>query len=229
MESLSIRSSESASVRAERLRVLKPAFYHRHTVEVARELLGKLLVVQTGPNSRTVGRIVETEAYRAGDPASHSARGQTPRSKVMFADGGVAYVYFIYGMYEMLNFVCEPAGDPGAVLIRGLEPIEGERVMARRRRLRVPPADALPASLRRFRRQLASGPGKLCRAMGIRLSHNGASLQGPVIRVLDDGFRPERISTSGRVGIRVAREVPWRFFITGNEFVSRVNPGARIP
>src|ERR1051326_5444158 len=109
--------------------ILPRAFYNRPTIEVARDLLGKVLV--HGPTS---GRIVETEAYLGGDDlAAHSARGITPRTRVIFGPAGHAYVYFIYGMYECLNIVAEPAGKPGCVLIRALEPVAGIPVMQQRR------------------------------------------------------------------------------------------------
>ncbi|MEK6578009.1 MAG: DNA-3-methyladenine glycosylase, partial [Bdellovibrionota bacterium] len=111
-------------------RILSQSFYGRDTLVVARELLGKIIVVRnrTGISG---GRIIETEAYREDDPASHSYRGETPRSSVMFGEPGLAYVYFIYGMYEMLNFVTEKKGTSGAVLIRALEPMFGIEQMIR--------------------------------------------------------------------------------------------------
>src|ERR1051326_8330940 len=124
--------------------ILKRSFYKRPTVEVARELLGKVIV--HGP---TGGTIVETEAYLGGDDlAAHSARGVTDRTRVIFGPPGHAYVYFIYGMYECLNLVCEPKGVPGCVLIRALEPVAGIDLMRQRR----------PAA--RKNEDLASGPGK---------------------------------------------------------------------
>jgi DNA-3-methyladenine glycosylase len=192
------------------------AFYARDTRVVARELLGKILVARSRPElpwdapdaGVTAGRIVETEAYRGDDPASHSARGETPRSAIMFGEPGVAYVYFIYGMYEMLNFVTEAPGFPGAVLVRALEPVLGLELMRRRRGAR---SDA----------ELARGPGKLCRALGIQLSHNGQSLRGPALLLVDDGKPPGSISASPRVGISAGTESAWRYFITGHPCVSR--------
>ena len=132
----------------------------------------------------------------------------------MFGQPGVAYIYFIYGMYEMLNFVTEPLGEPGAVLIRALEPLYGIPFMEKRRK-------------KHNLKDLTRGPGKLCQAMGIQLSHNGQSLQGPLFTVTEDEFKPRHISSSGRVGIRLAQEKLWRFFITDSAFVSRV-PQNRI-
>ena len=193
-------------------------FYERNTLDVAQDLLGKVLLVRSEPgyslddprSQITAGRIVETEAYREDDPASHSFRGETPRSSVMFGEPGVAYVYFIYGIYEMLNFVTEPKGTAGAVLIRALDPIAGQSLMLKRRNVRQP-----------FH-SLMSGPGKLCRAMGIKKSHNRESLMGPRLYVIDDGFLPNSISKSPRVGISLAQDKLWRFFITDSPYISRV-------
>jgi DNA-3-methyladenine glycosylase len=218
MVSSSINSSRSVLAK-----VLPASFYARNTLEVARELLGKVLVVRTRTGT-TSGRIIETEAYREGDPASHSSRGETPRSAVMFGPPGIAYVYFIYGMYEMLNFVTEPKGDAGAVLIRSVEPLDeaSERIMRRRRELgRAEQAKPM----RRF--DLTAGPGKLCRAMGIKMSHNGVKLSGPAIQVVDDGFVAESVSVSPRVGITAGTDQIWRFFITAHPFLSRAPQNAQ--
>lgn len=203
-----------AESRQRRATALPRSFYARDTREVARDLLGKILVVSASDGTAS-GRIVETEAYRADDPASHSARGETPRASIMFGPPGVAYVYFIYGNYEMLNFVTEPKGQAGAVLIRALEPLGGLEHLARRRAVgRQPAAKALKSS------ELMAGPGKLCRALGVRMSDNGASLRGPALRVLE-GPRPERILVSPRVGISSATDKLWRYFLEGNASVSR--------
>ena len=222
MEKESTRSSKNSSVPERLIRKLQksalpPEFYARHTLEVARDLLGKIVIVDS--RGLTAARIVEVEAYRADDLASHSARGKTPRSAPLFEQPGRAYVYFIYGMHEMLNFVTEPDGDAGAVLIRAVEPIYGEDLMARRRK-GVREAD------------WTNGPGRLCRALGIRMSHNRASLQGPKIWVVDDGWRgpSASMSVSPRVGISQAKEEPWRFFLTGHPQVSRApqNRAAKV-
>lgn len=195
--------------------ILPISFYSRDTVEVSRSLLGKLLFVRDDQKRVAVARIVETEAYMGNDPASHSAKGQTPRSSVMFEDPGIAYVYFIYGMYEMLNFVTHPPGVPGAVLIRSVEPISGTEMMFQRRKRARTPID------------LTSGPGKLCQAMGVRLEDNRQSLFGPRMEVRDDGEVPGSISVSPRVGIRVGLDRFWRFFITGHPYVSQVPQNAQ--
>jgi DNA-3-methyladenine glycosylase len=185
--------------------ILKRAFYERPAVEVARDLLGKVLV--HGP---TAGIIVETEAYLGGDDlAAHSARGITDRTRVIFGPPGHAYVYFIYGMYECLNIVAEPEGKPGCVLIRALEPVAGAETMQSRR----------PAAKRL--EDLASGPGKLTLAMSITRAHNGADLtRGPlVVRAPAEPHRVE-IAVTPRIGIRECADWPLRFLIKGNRFVS---------
>src|SRR5437667_5462483 len=142
---------------AARSEPLPREFYERDTVQVSRDLLGKILV-----HGRVAGVIVETEAYVGGDDlASHSARGVTPRTRVIFGPPGHAYVYFIYGMYECLNLVAEPEGKPGCVLIRAVDPVCGISTMFRRR----------PSA--RKTQDLASGPGRLTLAMGITRAQNG--------------------------------------------------------
>ncbi|MBY0471340.1 DNA-3-methyladenine glycosylase [bacterium] len=195
-------------------------FYSRETLQVAKDLLGKLVVVRTKPTQNwgdaragvTVSRIVETEAYRADDPASHSCRGETPRSAIMFGDPGKAYIYFIYGMYEMLNFVTEPRGYAGAVLIRAVEPVYGETLMTKRRQ---------SSATKTSRTGLTNGPGRLTQALGIKMAHKGESLWGPTFYVIDDGIRPNAMDSSPRVGIRVATDKYWRFFVPGNPYVSK--------
>jgi DNA-3-methyladenine glycosylase len=162
-------------------------------------------------HSSAAGRIVEVEAYLGiGDRAAHAWRGMTDRTRVIFGPPGHAYVYFIYGMYECLNFVAEPEGMAGCVLIRALEPLAGLRTMRRRR----------PAATRV--EDLASGPGKLTLAMGITRKLNGADLvEGPVQvrRLLDE--LPFEIVVTPRIGIRHCADWPLRFVIAGNRFVSR--------
>ena len=173
---------------------------------MARDCLGKVLV-----HGRTAGRIVEVEAYLGeSDRAAHASSGITPRTRVIFGPPGHAYVYFIYGMYECLNFVAEPEGQAGSVLIRALEPLSGIAAMRRRR----PAAHSVEA--------LASGPGKLTLAMGITRKQNGVDLvRGPlqVRRLLDEP--PLKIETTPRIGIRHNADWPLRFVIAGNRFASR--------
>ena len=190
-------------------RILPREFYERPTVEVARDLLGKVVV-----HARAAGIIVETEAYLGGDDlASHSARGITDRTRVIFGPPGHAYVYFIYGMYECLNIVAEPEGKPGCVLIRALEPLAGLSLMQQRR----PAAKSLES--------LASGPGKLTLALGITRAHNGADLTrgALVVRAAAEPRRVE-IEVTPRIGIRQCADWPLRFLIKGNRFVSGRQP-----
>jgi DNA-3-methyladenine glycosylase len=193
-------------------RPLLRSFYARPTVEVARALLGKVI-----SHRGTSGRIVETEAYLGiEDAAAHSARGITNRTRVIFGAPGHAYVYLIYGMYECLNLVAEPESTAGCVLIRALEPLTGIATMRRRR----PRAVGVEA--------LANGPGKLTRALGITRRHNGADVtRGPL--VVCGGAEDNRfgIGVSARVGISKAADLPLRFFIQGNRFVSRGASQAR--
>jgi len=210
MANLSANSSKRDWAKPKKFgRKLKRSFYGRSTLDVAPELLGKIVCVQSR-HGFAAGRIVETEAYRSDDPASHSCRGRTPRAAIMFGPPGVVYVYFIYGMYEMLNFVTEKEGEAGAVLIRAIEPLAGEELMKKRRK-------KTACKLH----QLCSGPGKLCRALGIEMSLNGKSLQGPEIWVEDDGFKVSKYQVSPRIGITKGQDRLWRFFLDKNEFVSK--------
>jgi DNA-3-methyladenine glycosylase len=174
-------------------------------VEVARGLLGKILV--HGP---AAGIIVETEAYLGGDDlASHSSRGITDRTRVIFGPPGHAYVYFIYGMYECLNIVAEPEGRPGCVLIRALEPVAGIEVMRERR-----------AAAKKLE-DLASGPGKLTLAMGITRAHNAADLtRGSLVVRAPAEQRRVEIDVTPRIGITHCADWPLRFVVRGNRFVS---------
>jgi DNA-3-methyladenine glycosylase len=187
-------------------RVAPRSFYERPTVEVAQDLVGKFLV--HGP---TVGWIVETEAYLGlEDRAAHASRGLTERTRVLFGPPGHAYVYFIYGMYECLNLVAEPEGQPGCVLIRAVEPLAGIALMRRRR-----------PGARRIE-DLASGPGKLTQAMGITRRLYGADVtRGPltVRQPLHD--LPLELAVTPRVGIRNCADWPLRFLIAGSRYVSR--------
>ena len=186
--------------------ILKRAFYERSTIEVARDLLGKVVV--HGP---TAGMIVETEAYPGGDDlASHSARGITPRTGVLFGPPGHAYVYFIYGMYQCLNFVCEPDGKAGGVLVRALEPLAGVEIMKSRR----PSARKLE--------DLASGPGKLTLALAIGPQHNGVDVtRGSLVVREPIEKRRFDVQVTPRIGISQCVDAPLRFLIAGNRSVSK--------
>ena len=193
--------------------ILKRDFYERPTVEVARALLGKVLV--HGP---VAGVIVETEAYLGGDDlAAHSSRGITDRTRVIFGPAGHAYVYFIYGMYECLNLVAEPAGKPGCVLVRAMEPLAGVEIMRRRR----------PVSRRV--EDLASGPGKLTLAMGITRALNGADVTRGSLVVREPAVaRRVEIDVTPRIGIRQCADWPLRFIVRGNRFVSKAKVVKKI-
>jgi DNA-3-methyladenine glycosylase len=201
--------------------ILPRAFYLDPPDLVARGLLGKLLVRrfvdESGPRRKTqrlTGRIVEVEAYFGlDDPAAHAFAGKTERNAVLFGPPGFAYVYFIYGMHFCLNFSCEPEGHGAGVLLRALEPVEGIATMARLRGLE---PNANP-------KLLTSGPGRLCEALGIvRETHNGIDVTSSRsgLHVEDDGFTPNKIAASPRIGIRKAADRPLRFTIAGNRFVS---------
>jgi DNA-3-methyladenine glycosylase len=186
--------------------ILRRGFYKRGTVEVARELLGKILV-----HGEAAGMIVETEAYLGGeDLASHSAAGITNRTRVIFGPPGHAYVYLSYGMHECFNIVAEPDGKAGCVLIRALEPVAGMEAMYRRR----------PAA--RTERDLTSGPGKLTRALAITRAQNGVDMTRSDLVVREpDATGTVDIGVSPRIGISKCADLPLRFFVKGNRFISR--------
>jgi len=190
-------------------------FYTRADVlAVARDLLGKKLVVPTRSGARVAGLIVETEAYRGPeDRASHAFGGRrTQRTETMYGNGGTAYVYFIYGMYNQFNVVTNVADTPHAVLVRALEPVEGLDVIRRRRR-------------GRSEYEMTSGPGRLCIAMGIDRGLDKADLLGDRVWIEEGvSISPRQIARGPRIGIDYAEKwvsKPWRFWIKDNPFVSR--------
>ena len=191
-----------------RPRKLNRSFYNRPTIEVARDLLGKV-IVYISPNGRLSARIVEVEAYigQESDPACHAARGKTPRNEVMFGPPGHAYIYFIYGMYHCLNFVTERAEFPAAVLLRAAEPLEGESLMAR------------PKSDRGGYRLLA-GPGKFCRAFGLTRDQNGLDLTGDRLYLEHRFDRKIAVEQTSRIGISKGQNHLWRFFDRDSTAVS---------
>jgi DNA-3-methyladenine glycosylase len=188
------------------MKALARSFYERDTVQVSRDLLGKVL-----SHGVTGGIIVETEAYLGGDDlASHSAIGITNRTRVIFGPPGHAYVYLSYGMHECLNLVAEPDGKAGCVLIRALEPTMGLDVMRTRR------------PLARKDRDLTSGPGKLTRALAITRVDNGVDVtRGDLIVCEPQVPVSFEIEVSKRIGITKCADLPLRFTIKGNRFVSR--------
>ncbi|MFT0850794.1 DNA-3-methyladenine glycosylase [Achromobacter sp. F4_2707] len=182
-------------------------FYQRPATEVARDLLGKLLVHRTDLGL-CMGRIVEVEAYLGRqDLAAHSSKGVTPRTQVMFGEAGHAYVYLIYGMHHCMNVVTGPAASGSAVLLRALEPVQG-----------------LESN--------TSGPGRLTKAMGIDKSLYGADLCQPdsPLFLADDGYTPTSVLTSPRIGVHYAgawADKPLRYYVEGSAWVSRV-PKPRV-
>ncbi len=194
--------------RGAKVKVLPRRFYARDPVDVAPQLLNKVLV-----HGERSGRIVEVEAYRgADDPASHAFRGLTKRNAIMFGPPGYLYVYFTYGMHWCANTVCGPPGVGDAVLLRALAPLTGlDAMRALRPRARV-------------ERDLTSGPARLCQALGITGGSDGADLVGGDrdLVIVDDGVAPPaRPGVSGRVGVTHASELPWRWWVPGDGNVSR--------
>lgn len=200
------------------MKKLETAFYQRSdVVQIARDLLGKLLVTQW-EGECTIGRIVETEAYRGvTDKASHAYGGRrTARTEIMYAAGGVAYVYLCYGVHHLFNVVTGKQDEPHAVLLRGIEPVEGLPVMHSR------------TGKRTGDFSLGAGPGNLSRAMGIQTIHTGHSLVGESMYIADDGFILRRglIMATPRIGVEYAGEdagLPYRYIIRDNLWVSKRN------
>ena len=196
--------------------ILKRDFYARPTLEVARDLLGKVLRHRTAEGT-AAGRIVEVEAYIGeDDPACHAAPGPTARNAPLYGPPGIAYVYLNYGLHYLVNAVTEAAGSPAAVLIRALEPVDGIALMrARRSRLRWRQGKPAPAD-----HELCRGPGNLTAALGITLAQNQRPLTRPPLTIEDRGDRVAHVSWSPRIGIRVGTEHHWRCTIVGNRSVS---------
>lgn len=208
-------SSSSATKDARRVKLARDFYLRDDTLRVARELLGKRLVVPAPAGGRVSGRIVETEAYLGvEDMAAHSYGGRrTARTEAMYAVGGTVYVFFVYGMHHQFNVVVGAKDTPHAILVRALEPDEGVELMRLRR----------PA---KSERELTNGPGKLCRALGVDMSFNQEDLTGGRVWIEDAGeeLAPARIASGPRVGIDYAGEYvgkPWRFWLKDNPFVSK--------
>ena len=191
-------------------------FYSRDPRAVSRDLLGKVLV-RRQERRLLSARIVEVEAYLGkDDPAAHSASGRTARNFVLFGPPGLTYVYFIYGNHYCFNVSCLPDGEAGGVLFRALEPISGIEQMAEARDIALDEATDL--------RKLTSGPGRLAEAFGItreRDNEKDLTSRKSDLFIVDDGFRPQRIEITPRIGITKAAEHPLRFFIAGSKFVSK--------
>jgi DNA-3-methyladenine glycosylase len=196
-------------------RTLPRDFYARPTLEVARDLIGKALVHET-PSGLASGIIVEAEAYIGeSDPACHAAPGPTQRNAPLYGPPGIAYVYLNYGIHYLVNAVTEPEGSPAAVLIRALEPLEGEALMRRRRaRFAGRSGDEFATA------DLCRGPGNLTRALGISLRHNRRDLTGSALRIENRGLPAREVAWSRRIGISVGVAPEWRVHALDSPAVS---------
>jgi len=202
---------------------LKRSFYEGDTLKIAKELLGKYLVLKN-PTESYIVKIVETEGYiGAIDKAAHSyLNKRTPRTEVMFGPPGHAYVYLIYGMYCCLNIVTQKNGEAAAVLIRGVEPIEGIEMMSINRF-----SKKLEDISKKDIYRLTNGPGKLCMALGITREDNGRDICSNNFYIAEGKYEEFEIVTTKRINIDYAEEAvdfPWRFYIKGNAFVSKKTP-----
>jgi len=189
------------------------SFFLQPSPVVAKKILGSYLHYVVDGDER-IGKIVETEAYGVGDAACHAFRGKTPRNAILFREGGFSYVYFTYGMHYCFNISTNVEGAAEAVLVRAVEPVKGIETM---RRLR-PKA--------RTDRELTSGPGRVCQAFGLTREQNAIDLieSDTLFITMGKSVPISQIAVTTRIGINVAQEYPWRFFIEGNEFVSRGKP-----
>ncbi|MQA30039.1 MAG: DNA-3-methyladenine glycosylase [Luteitalea sp.] len=199
---------------------LPRSFYSRPTLDVAHDLLGKVLV-HRHRGATTSGIIVEVEAYIGEeDPACHAAPGRTLRNQPLYGPPGFSYVYLNYGIHSLVNVVAEPDGSPAAVLVRALDPLDGVATMRRRRGGAMKGRRATdPAALNVH--DLCRGPGNLTMAMGIGLDANRLDLLGDRLLVEDRGVRIGPVRWGPRIGIRVGTERPWRGWVDGNPAVSR--------
>jgi DNA-3-methyladenine glycosylase len=188
------------------------SFYEQPTLELASALIGMTLLRAT-PEGISGGVIVETEGYlSASDPAAHRYLRQTPRTRIMYGQPGMAYIYFSYGMHCCLNISTEPEGIGAAVLIRAIQPTIGQDLIRKRRGATMPLRD------------LARGPGRLCTALGLTLAENGISLTGDTLWLDDQPtLAPDAvIATSTRIGLSVGTNLPWRWYLAGSPYVSGV-------
>ncbi len=189
---------------------LSRAFFRRSVHEVAPDLIGATVLI-----NGVGGRLVEVEAYHQTDPAAHSFGGPTARNAVMFGPPGYAYVYRSYGIHWCLNFVCEPNGSAGAVLIRAIEPTAGLAAMRRRRGTT-------------DERLLCSGPGRVCEALGITGAHYGLSLDAPPFEIFARAGAVEVVA-GPRIGITKAADLPWRYGEKNSRFLSKPFPAVAAP
>jgi DNA-3-methyladenine glycosylase len=198
---------------------LDRSFYEREdVVQISKDLLGKYLVTHID-GIVTAGKIVETEAYSGkNDKACHShLNRRTKRTEIMYAQGGLAYVYLCYGLHSLFNIVTNTVNNADAVLIRGIEPAEGIEVMLQRRKMQT------------LAPKVTAGPGSLSMALGIQKKHYGTDLQGDEIWIEDRGIvvNEKNIIACPRIGVDYAEEdalLPWRFYVHGNPYVSKKSP-----
>ena len=189
------------------MKSLAKSFFKQDTLEIAKALLGCYLINNT-KEGKVIGRIVETEAYLANDPASHSFKGKTRRNQAMFGPPGRAYVYFTYGMHHCFNVVTAKEGIGEAVLIRALEPVFGIELMKKRRKM-----ENIGT--------LCDGPAKLVQAMGISKEHNGLDIIKGKLRLRKENKIKEDIITAKRIGLSRGEHLPYRFYLKESSFVSR--------
>jgi len=191
-------------------KILNHSFYRQETLAMAKALLGKYFQRKI-KNKWLVGKIVETEAYHeVGDPSCHAHHGKTARNEVMFGPPGRLYVYFTYGMHYCLNVVTEKEGIAAAVLIRAVEPLEGREIMQKNR------------GNAQLTKNLCNGPAKFCQAFGITTLQNGHDLQSESIHITEgETIHISEIDSDKRIGITKGTDLPWRFLIKNNPFVSK--------
>lgn len=209
---------ESLEFDVTRARLLPRSFFNRDPRAVSPELLGKIILRRQG-RKLLAGRIVELEAYLgADDAAAHASAGRTPRNDVLFGPPGHAYVYFIYGIHYCLNISCMPPGHAGCVLVRALEPLTGIETMAAARDI-----PELDFTTHRNLSKLASGPGKLCEALGItRKRDNGKDMLSAKsdLQVVDDRYKVTKTAIGPRIGITKSADMPLRYAIAGSPYIS---------
>ena len=196
---------------------LKKDFYNRNVLIVAKELLGKYLVYESkDADQKLVGKIVETEAYDGSvDEAAHTFRGKTERNKIMFEEGGYLYVYFTYGVHYCSNIVTGKREEGNAVLLRAMEPIEGIKYFATNRF-----GKNLVSEKEKI--NLLNGPAKICQAFGVNKTQNGTYLLDNKIYLLDaPKIEKSNIITTTRIGISKSVDLPWRFYIKDNPYISK--------
>lgn len=221
------------------LKRLPRNFFLRPTLEVAKDLLGKLLVLRDGEDRQLIGEINEVEAYIGrDDPACHAAAGRTKRNEVMFWQGGHAYVYFTYGMYHCLNVITEEEGFPAAVLIRSLIPRRGLGTMKARRAAachrgktgkKAREGGKVKAAAKLTSHNICDGPGKLCLALGLGLRQNGLDLvKSEEFFLADQGKTVRRPRVAKRIGISKGKDLPWRFYY-GKRIPCKRRINSRLP